>query len=368
MHRILLSTYAYPPSVGGVERQSQRLAHALVERGHAVEVVTAEHPDAPVHELDHGVEITRVSAGIGSRWRRMATYVSSVAAHVIRRRDQIDLVHIQQALYPAAAITPLARALGNPVVVRNSGSGTHGAVQLMSRLPGGRAALAVIGRLATTVSLSDEMTREMRDAGFQRVVQIPNGVEPPRVVDRAAARDALGIPARARVVLVVGRLDREKGTRLLARAWPLVAAPDALLVVAGDGPERELLTTFANVRLPGFVADLAPYYAAADLFVLPSESEGISNALLEAMAAGLPVIATKVGGNAAVISDPSFGVLTPANDASSLAREISALLGDNDRALLLGRSAKQHVAEFWSFQAMVDAYERLYDSVVVRAA
>jgi glycosyltransferase involved in cell wall biosynthesis len=368
MHRILLATYAYPPSVGGVERQSQLLARALVERGHAVHVVTAARGDAPMREVDGGVEITRVAAGHGSRWRRMATYLGSVTAAVIRLRDRIDLVQVQQALYPAAALTPIARALGKPVIVRNSGSGVHGAVQLMSRLPLGRQGLAVIGRLATTVSLSAEMSTEMAGAGFRRVIEIPNGVVMPRVLDRAAARKMLGLPARGPIALFAGRLDREKGTQLLAQAWRLVDAPDALLVVAGNGPERVLLTDVPRTRLVGMVDNLDEYFAAADVFVLPSESEGISNALLEAMAAGRPVVATDIGGNRAVISSSAVGLLTPPDDAAALARAVTGLLRDPDRATALGLSGRENVAAFWSFKAMVDAYERLYDSVVAGRA
>jgi L-malate glycosyltransferase len=298
----------------------------------------------------------------------MATYLRSVTTAVIRLRDRIDLVQVQQALYPAAALTPVARALGKPVIVRNSGSGVHGAVQLMSRLPLGRQGLAVIGRLATTVSLSGEMTEEMTGAGFRRVIEIPNGVAIPRALDRSVARQALGLAAEAAIVLFAGRLDREKGTELLARAWPLVEAPDALLVVAGDGPERELLAHLPRARLVGLVDNLDAYYAAADVFVLPSESEGISNALLEAMAAGLPAVATNVGGNRAVISSSELGLLTPPGDAGALASTVTGMLRDPARATELGRSGREHVATFWSFKAMVDAYERLYDSVVAGRA
>jgi glycosyltransferase involved in cell wall biosynthesis len=352
--RLLLSTYAYPPSVGGVERHSQRLAHALVERGHQVSVVTARVPGAPDRESDRGVEITRVDAGTGSRWSRMATYLATMTAEVIRQRRSFDVLHVQQALYPAAALVPVARALKKPVVVRNSGSGEHGAVQLMGRSPLGPTSLGLIRRYATTVSLSLEMTQELRAARFSNVIEIPNGVEVQPLGDPARARAQLGIAPDARVILYVGRLDREKGTRLLAEAWPLVRAPHATLIVAGDGPERDLLVG-ADVR--GIVTNVTAYYTAADVFVLPSESEGISNALLEAMASGLPVIATDVGGNRAVIANDRVGVLVQ-RDARAFAAAIDSVLADPRE---LGAAARAHVAQHWSFTAMVDAYERLYE-------
>jgi glycosyltransferase involved in cell wall biosynthesis len=359
--RLLLATYAYPPSVGGVERQSQSLARALVRRGHHVRVVTAEIDGQPAHERDEvGVEITRVAAGTGSRYRRMATYIGAMTLAALRARHDIDVIQVQQALYPAAAMSFVARALRKPLVVRNSGSSEHGAVQLMSRLPLGSACLRAIGQLATTVSLSPEMTDEMRAAGFQVIHEIPNGVVMPGRTDRSAARRALGIPDSARVVLYVGRLAQEKGTSLLAAAWRQVTTSGAQLIVAGDGPDRHMLDGTAGVRIDGFVSGVASYYAAADVFVMPSESEGISNALLEAMAYGLPVVATEVGGNRHVVANERVGVLVPPLDPGGLARALDELLRAPEHARRLGAAARDHIRAHWSFETMVDAYERLY--------
>lgn len=361
MIRLLIATYAYPPSVGGVERHSQSLARALVRRGHQVHVITAEVPGAPKRERDdHGVHVTRVPAGTGSRWQRMATYLAAMSMAAARARDHVDVIHVQQALYPAAAMALVARALRKPLVVRNSGSSEHGAVQLMSRLPLGRTSLALIGRLATTVSLSPEMTAEMQAAGFRVIHEIPNGVTLPERIDRQAARRALGLADATPVVLYAGRLAREKGTSLLSAAWLQVSVPGAQLIVVGDGPERRLLDGKPGVRIDGFVHDVSPYYAAADVFVLPSESEGISNALLEAMAYGLPVVATAVGGNQHVIANAEVGILSPPGDARALATSLEALLLDPARAQRMGAAARDHIRARWSFDAMVDAYERLY--------
>jgi glycosyltransferase involved in cell wall biosynthesis len=364
MLRILLATYAYPPSVGGVERHSQSLARALVRRGHRVHVVTTAVEGQPAHERDDaGVEITRVLAGAGTRYRKMYMYVGAMSLAALRGRDEIDLIHSQQALYPSAAMTLVARAIRKPIVVRNSGSGEHGAVQLMGRLPLGPVSLRAIGRLATTVSLSPEMTGEMHGAGFREVHEIPNGVVLPSRADLAGARRALKISESAPVVVYVGRLCQEKGTSTLAAAWPRVTTRGAQLIVAGDGPDRHMLDAIPGVRIDGFVGDVSPYYAAADVFVLPSESEGISNALLEAMAYGLPVIATAVGGNRQVIANDRVGMLVPPMDPAALASALDGLLRDPERTHQMGDAAREHVRARWSFDAMVDAYERLYSSL-----
>jgi len=361
MFRLLLATYVYPPTFGGVEKHSQSLARELTRRGHEVHIVTSEVAGQPARERDEaGIEITRVPVGTGSRYRRMATYVTGMSLAALRARNQIDVLHVQQALYPAAAMAVRSRAMRKPLVVRNTGSGEHGAVQLMGRLPLGTTGLRAIGRLATTVSLSPEMTDELRGARFREIHEIPNGVTIPAEIDRSAARRALGISETARVVVYVGRLAQEKGTSLLAAAWPHVTTANAQLVVAGDGPDRSMLEGLAGVRIDGFVRNVSDYYAAADVFVLPSESEGISNALLEAMAYGLSCVATAVGGNRHVIANETVGTLVPPMDAAALAATIDQLLGDPEQARRIGRAARAHVRAHWSFEAMVDAYERLY--------
>jgi glycosyltransferase involved in cell wall biosynthesis len=222
------------------------------------------------------------------------------------------------------------------------------------------------------------MTTEMREVGFRRIVQIPNGVElPPAVTaaERSHARDALRVSGK--VALYVGRLDAEKGVDGLIRAWRTVhtRVDNATLLIVGHGPEqrrlehllREHPLSAASVQLRGAVRDVRPYLQAADLFILPSRSEGISIALLEALAAGLPVVATEVGGNREVLGGSDVGVLVPPNDPEHLASAISDALAaelDRDR---VAAAARTHVAENFSLGHVVDAYEQLYARVLASA-
>lgn len=163
-------------------------------------------------------------------------------------------------------------------------------------------------------------------------------------------RGQLGLPADAAIVLSVGRLSKEKGHADLIAAMPEIAGrvdrPVALVIV-GDGPEEAQLERLRAqfgvadlVRLAGYQADVAPYYAAADAFALPSYSEGSPNVLLEAMDAGVPIVATAVGGIGEMIRDGEQGLLVPARDSAGLANAVVSLLSDRalrDKLIAAGR-------------------------------
>lgn len=369
MLSFLLISYSYPPSIGGVERQSHLLARSLVARGHRVRVVAARPEGSAARELLDGVEVTRVRAGSGGRLRRMTTFLWGLAVAVSRLGRDADVIQVQQILYPAAVVALLGRALSRPVVARNTGSGRFGGVQLMRTLPLGTVALGVVARLTTAIALNDEMAAEMRGAGFRWVVQIANGVEVPAPVTPAARREARrDIGVEAPVVLFLGRFDREKSPETLLAAWPRVRAARATLLVVGDGPLRPEVEGLASslgelsrpIRLCGPTADPSLYLRAADVVVVPSASEGMSNVLLEAMAHGLPVVATDIAGNREVLVHPELGALVAPGDPAALARAVDRWLEDPAAAAKAGGSARTHVAERYGVDRMVSAYERLF--------
>ena len=368
--RLAIASYFYPPSVGGVERQTELLARALAARGHRIEVLTRRMPGAVTDEVQDGVRVRRLPEGRGSRYTKMAGFLFALCAEVTRRRAALDLVQVQQALYPAAALAPLCRALGLPLVVRNSGSGEFGAVKLMQRLPLGSLGLRMIARVATTVSLSAPMTTELREAGFERICEIRNGVAvtpPLEESERQAIRKTLGSPGR--VVLCVARLDREKGVDLLLSALRHIEDPSLRLWIVGGGPLFGELARDADPRASflGERGDVPRLLGAADLFVLPSRSEGTSNALLEAMAAGVPCIATDVDGNREVVrpsGERLLGQLVTPENPASIALAIAEHFASPGRGLARAAAARAFVTEHLSIDAMVRKYEALYETLV----
>ena len=204
-----------------------------------------------------------------------------------------------------------------------------------------------------------------------RCLVVHNGIDRvpfEQTIDRNAVRDRMGLPREAVVAGVVGRLDERKGHRYFLEAMKRLAGEPGLhAVVVGEGREKDALFAQrrelgleARVHLVGYWASLAEALAAIDLFVLPSLMEGHPLAILEAMAAGKPVVATRVGGNHEAVEDGRSGLLVPPRDAEALAEAIGSLARDPERAARMGLEGRRLLGERFSLEAAVRANEEIY--------
>lgn len=227
-------------------------------------------------------------------------------------------------------------------------------------------ATIAVSESAAGVVLRDEGARP------ERVIVIPNGVELEKLSPLASRRRWAADPGR-RIILSVGNLHRVKGHEWIIRALPRIRAkiPGARLIVVGEGHLRSPLERLAlelgmrdAVELAGFHEDVVPFLAAADIFVLPSEDEGMSRALIEAMGAGLPVVATDVGGNREVVRAGETGLLVPAKDPVALAEAAVSLLDDQMLALRLGAAALARARTHFSAETMIARYVELYERLL----
>jgi glycosyltransferase involved in cell wall biosynthesis len=211
--------------------------------------------------------------------------------------------------------------------------------------------------LTSSAAFVKELARRNVQPGHIHVQHMP--IRPCAPVSRklkSELRKRLGFGDGTRVLLCVGRLSHEKGHADLVRAFPrmreLAGNLPLRLVLVGDGPERPRIEELCRrlnltdiVRLVGQQNDIGPYYGIADVFVLPSLSEGCPNVLLEAMAAGVPVVATAVGGVPEVVTSRRDAILVKKNDVAALASATSELLKDQQLRNYLVRSARQVVAQ-----------------------
>ena len=231
-------------------------------------------------------------------------------------------------------------------------------------------------RAHRVVGVSDHTTRELGwypRIGRGKLVTIPNGIDGEAFTenqDRALAKRRLGLdPSRVVVGLAVARFTPQKGLDVLLDAFETVVAahPEACLAIAGDADGRAEMETSVRarglgeaVRFLGRRSDMVNVLAAFDLYALSSRWEGLPMAVLEAMAAALPVVATRVGGVPTAVRHGVTGLLVPAEDPSSLARALGLLLGAPGLRAAFGEAGRRRYHERFTAAAMTRAYERLY--------
>ena len=289
------------------------------------------------------------------------------------RRERVDALHLHG--YGAALFGRLAGWLTRtPVIVHQHDSSV--------RAPWyGRWLDRWLSPLTSqAIAVSDAVkTFCVRERGLapERVTVLPNGVQPakpPAAEELVRWRQALGVPAHARLVGSVTRFYPVKGVQYLIEAMPQVvqAVPDAHLVLWGDGPERATLEARARelgiaerIRFEGYQADAARRLALLDCFALPSLSEGFSFALLEALIAGCPVVATRVGGIPEVVQDGEVVLVEPAN-AAALAYGITRVLSDAALTERLRRVSPRVVARF-TIARHVERLRQLYERAMAGA-
>ncbi len=209
---------------------------------------------------------------------------------------------------------------------------------------------------------------------LQKIAVIPNGV--PAAVGSTSGsslREELGVPPTALVLGFAGRLAPQKCLNDLVWGFHLLhqAVEDAVLVLVGDGPERDQLAEFATsvgcrdrVFFTGHRNDAAQLIAQFDVFCLPSSFEGMSSSLTEAMAAGVPVVASDISSNQELVAHEQTGLLIPLGDSVAICKATQRIMSDADFARQLATNAKQLIQQKYSVEQMVQSHVELYQSLI----
>jgi glycosyltransferase involved in cell wall biosynthesis len=280
---------------------------------------------------------------------------------------RFDIVHVHLANLQADVVVAVAAALGRPSYVKVACGGVGGEVHRLSRVAWLTHWFGL--RHATRVqALSDEISRELASIGVEaeRVVRLPNGVSVPAVSgdddERTLARHRLGLPDDRTIFLYTGRFARYKGVLDLLEVWRARRRPGALLMLVGteaiDAPIGKIETA-EDVIVHDWADDVSDYWRAADVFVNPTHADGMSNALLEALAAGMATVATRSGAAGEMIEDGVNGLLVDARDHRQLAAALDRLAEDVDLRHELGANARR-LALRYSIDSVVDRLEASY--------
>ncbi len=374
----------FRPLVGGYERAAERLSEALARLGHRVVVITERRNRRwPAREVLAGFEVRRLPC-LPRRGLHVATASSALAAYLLGSRRP-DLIHVHQYGASAATAIACARLRRVPAVLKVTNTGPHGLGPVLERQRLRRLQRALHLRADACVATSRRAAEELAGLGVpsDRIRCIPNGVdcEAYRPVDpatRERLRRRLGL-GPGPVVLFLGRLVPQKAPDLLLVAvgrlvgrLPPELRPE--LVYAGEGPLRAELRKAARswpeirVRFPGAVPDPRPWLGAADLLALPSRFEGLSNALLEALACGLPVVASRVSGTEDVFAAGEVGRLVEPGDAEGFGRALAELLADPGLRARVAGEARRVAEKAFSLDAVAEQTLALYEGLLAGRA
>ncbi len=321
-----------------------------------------------------GTEVVCLGRRPGRDWR-----VAWRLARALRQRG-VEVVHAHQ--YTPFFYAALARPLvGGRIRVMFTEHGRH-YPDVVSPLRRAANRLVLSHAAAAVNAVCEFSARALRENdGFSghQVDVIENGIDVDRYAtagDRDALRRRLGLDPRRRYVACVARLHPVKDQATLLRAFAVIAATraDVDLLLAGDGPERGALQDLAakegiqgRARFLGVRRDVPDILKSVDIFALTSVSEAASLTLLEAMAAGLPVVVTDVGGNPEIVRDGREGILVPRGDTAATAAALGRLLDNPQEAARLGRQGRSRVRERYRLDDTIAAYGALYRSLANRA-
>jgi glycosyltransferase involved in cell wall biosynthesis len=392
--RVCLLTETFYPVVGGGETQARSLVDGLAEKGIDTLVITRRSsPTYPRQEILGGVPIYRIPPAGPAHLKKWGLLLTS-GPELWRQRRRYDVLFVSGFRVLGLTAVLIGKMLGKRCVLKADSQGEMSgdffspglahvglpAAWLPFRLfIWGRN--AVLRRAEAFVAISHQIAEELAASGVspEKVWHIPNSVDvgrfyPADEETRASLRQRHGLPAGSRVVVYTGRLVSYKGLPLLLRAWKEIQAArdDARLLLVGSGGldihncEEELRQYVADngldgsVRFVGSVPDVNDYLRAADIFAFPTEKEGFSVSLIEAMACGLAVVGTNAGGLKDILRDAYNGLVVPANDFDCFVAVLARLLDDAELCRRLGTAARETVEASYTRDVVTQRYICLF--------
>jgi len=376
MHVCMLTDYFLPHMFGGTERTVYEIGRRLVRRGHQVTVLTLDVHGYERHSQIKDMNIYRMPAVsltklIGAQLA--ISPFSLLTATRIVRSIRPNIIHAHNLYFNLTAIAPIIKHLSRTPLVTT----LH-----LPKMKYGKPLLDLsiqiyqktIGHLI--VKSSDELiavSRSVRTHAIEdlmvhpyKIALIPNGVDTNVFLPNNQSHQNT-------IITYIGRLIQNKGPQYLVQATPYILKyhPEARIYIVGEGPLKDELMRQVisqnledNVHFLGNVSDVLPVLQSTTIFVRPSLTEGMSLAVLEAMACGLPVVASNLEGNAEIIDNGETGYLVPPADSRALAEAISLLLDNHKIASQIGNNARKKTEEFYDWERVTDQTLKIYLALV----
>jgi glycosyltransferase involved in cell wall biosynthesis len=383
---VVFVTRRYWPLCSGPGFVTSLLAEAFWQEGARPTVLTARwQPEWPDRVEHRGTPVVRLP--ISRRAWGNFQFTRAVAGWLRDHRRELDLVYVSELKYDAQAAIECGLRYGFPVACRAERAGLGGDCHWQLDASFGRRVKRACSLADALIATSPAIEAELIAAGLprQRIHYLPPGIaeRPPinpehRRGYRQVLADAfpdLALPTHAPLVVYAGSLLPAKGLEHLLRAWVYVLGrwPQARLWLVGSGPMRaallkevEALGLKGRVILPGVFDEVEDVLRAADVFVHPALESGSSWGVLNAMAVGLPIVATDIPGHRHLLTPDEEGVLVRSEDATALATAMDELLDDPPRAERLGQAARQRARRDFPLAAMVHGHLNLFAALAAQ--
>ena len=368
--RIAILVPGFPPKrIAGTEVATHTMATKLSRRGHDVHVITCLDEGLPAKSTDQGFSVHRIRV---HHVRFLGAMLFWLHMFRILRGIDSDVVHVQSTYISIPGLLA-KKFLRKPCILWAQGSDIYRPSFILRQMT-----KLAIRNSDVVIALTEDMKKNIQRIHQREVLVIPNGIDLDKFqpLSRADARGELHIEENERIILFVGRLHPVKGLKYLIRAMRTItqAALGARLILLGEGEERrdlEALTKELNLedfvtfhgRVPN--TETPKFMTASDILVLPSLSEGFPVVVLEAMACGLPIVATNVRGLSEIIVDDQNGFTVEPENPEAIADRVLQLLRDDQLRSKIGEN-NRHNAKQYSWDDVVRRLESVYDSVAKR--
>jgi glycosyltransferase involved in cell wall biosynthesis len=302
---------------------------------------------------------------IGMRIRYTNFFINALV-YLWFRRKSFDIIHAHMMEWPAFVAIKLGRILNKPVIVKDS---TMNGIFSILRYPDGQQKQHDLMSNASFVAMTKMIRANLIKAGVtpEKISDIPNGIHITPMPEKKSKWN--------NKVIFVGNLTQQpaKGIDILLLAWKKVLDrfPNASLEIVGSGDlaayrEFNRQNDISNVLFSGKQTDVKERLENADIFVLPSRREGMSNALMEAMLCGLPVVATDVSGNQDLIQNNISGLLVPVSDIDSLSEALIQMMNDPEKAIEMGKKGYESLKQKCNITGVAQKYKDLYTKILPR--
>jgi glycosyltransferase involved in cell wall biosynthesis len=369
--RVLMFVPKFPyPIIGGLEKQSLVLSKSLAsDQGLEVMVLSEKlynnQPD--VHWVD-GIKVQRLRQA-KSPLTRALLITFSISYHLWTMRRKYDIIHLHQHSWIGLFVIQIANILRKPILTKLPNVGDAG-IPGMRKMSLGKIRLILLLRSSAIVAMSEQSKGELSEARYplNRILSVPNGIQLSPVAFKCRSRSC-DSKTVCRVVFL-GRLNRDKGIDVLLHAWSTLQeqiANRAILEIWGAGPEEDSLLKLqeelgiaTSTKFEGMVTNVREKLREVDVLVLPSRCEGNSNSILEAMEAGLPIIATDVGGTRMQVGAQGRRLLVPYGDIGQLAAKLAELVQHPELRREYGRAMRQRVEQYFDISKISAMYKQAY--------